>query len=178
MTRGVLGGLAGLIAFVVAAVVLAGFFRPAIVISHSIVAMPASPLRPKVQACELFYRWEVTHQTNLLNLAVADARSSRGPWQSKVHLVTEFSGLRSWIRWAAEKHAYSSWAPNIPGESLVNREHAIQGDCIKIGAGLNSRDRSEFQRDAAIGRKAAATYNPAISNERPGRLVRPSHRSP
>ena len=54
MTRGVLGGLAGLIAFVVAAVVLAGFFRPAIVISHSKVAMPASPLRPKVQACELF----------------------------------------------------------------------------------------------------------------------------
>jgi hypothetical protein len=156
-------GLA-LITFVVAAIVLP--LRSATLISTSLSngRRIAGPLRPGLQACELFYRWEVTHKTNLLNRALADARSPRVRWQSTLRFRTDLNGLRSWIR--EEGAARSRGKPgrqnlqNFSSGLWVSSgsyyEYAIQRDCNKFGAFLNSRDWSEFRKDAARGRGAAA----------------------
>src|SRR6266487_2543984 len=96
----------------------------------------AGPLQPRLQACMMFYRWEGTHNTNFLNQAVADARSPRIPWQSKLRFRTDLSGLRNSTREA--NYAHSS--------TTINYEHAIQDDCNQATAGLNSRDRAKARR--------------------------------
>jgi hypothetical protein len=75
----VAGGIAIQIPFVVAALAFAArLMRPSFS-TVTIKPAPAGPLRPRVQACELFYAWERTYNPSLLNQAVADARSRRVP---------------------------------------------------------------------------------------------------
>jgi len=73
------------------------------------VQIPAGPLRPALQACTLFDRWEATagSNTNLLNRAVADAHSPRVPFarQLKTRLKADLGGLRSEIRQASYTHS-------------------------------------------------------------------------
>src|SRR5215472_17293814 len=79
----VLGGLAAQIPFiVVTAYVYAGLTTHMMVVTQG--GNRAGSLMPRLRACELFYKWERTHDPNLLNRAVADARISRVPWQSKL----------------------------------------------------------------------------------------------
>jgi hypothetical protein len=167
VTLGV-GGLAGLITFAVAAIVLAGLLRPPVVIPtprlpNSLQNVEVGAARPGLQACELFYKWEVTHDTNLLSRAIADARSLRVPWQSNVRVITDLKRLRIWIR---EEGSASSpgqpvrqnlkhpWSSSPVGRNYY--EYAIQRDCNKYGAGLTLPYWSEFRKDAARESKAAA----------------------
>jgi hypothetical protein len=135
---GVLGGVAGLILTVAAGLVVAALLRPAEVSTSGFTAghLPAGPVQPRLQACMMFYRWEGTQNTNYLNQAVADAHSPRVPRQSKLRFMTDLSGLRS-----STRQAIYARSPTI-----INYEHAIQTDCNRFTAGLNSRDRPRFRR--------------------------------
>ena len=120
----VLGGLAAQIPFIVfAAYVYVGLTRP-IMMASSGGAIPAGPLRPALQACTLFDRWEATagSNTNLLNRAVADAHSPRVPFarQLKTRLKADLGGLRSEIRQASYTHSRMK---------TVSYEQAIQAEC-------------------------------------------------
>src|SRR5262249_68219 len=134
----VAGGIILQILFlVVAALVVVDLTRPSISIA-GITRAPAGPVQPRVQACELFYAWEKTHNPSLLNRAVADAHSSRVPWQFKPRFISVFSGLRSWTR----KGAHSPRA--------ISFEHAVQGVCKQqVTADLNLRHRPAFRRAIA-----------------------------
>jgi len=88
----------------------------------SIRLQPAGPLRPMLQSCELFHRWERTHHPSLLNRAVSDAHSPRVPQQYKLRLRTDLGGLRSWTR-----EAHSAHSP-----TTVNYEHAIEAVCAPL----------------------------------------------
>lgn len=126
------GGVAVQLLFVVAIVFAAGLIRPPAVTMgprptmgpppHYVVA---SPVQPRVQACELFYAWEKTRNPSLLNRAVADAGSSRVPWRFRRHFRTDLNGLRSWTREGAHSPKATSF------------EHAVQDNCKLIRADLN-----------------------------------------
>jgi len=118
----VLGGLAAQIPFMVfAAYVFVGLTRP-IMMASSGGAIPAGSLRPRLQACELFSKWERTHDPNLLNRAVADAHSPRVPWPSKLPLRTYLGGLRSWTQNATSAHS----------PTAIGLEHAVQAECAPV----------------------------------------------
>jgi hypothetical protein len=134
----VAGGVALQILFlVVAALFVAGLTRP----STSLAGMTrasAGPVQPRVQACELFYAWEKTHNPSLLNRAVADAHSSRVPWQFKPGFISVLSGLRRWTR------------EGVHTPRAISFEHAVQGVCKKqVTADLNWRHRPAFRRAIA-----------------------------
>src|SRR5215813_13507789 len=115
----VAGGVAVQVLFVVAIVFAAGLISPPLrsigLPGHRYVV--AGPVQPRVQACELFYAWEKTHNPSLLNRAVADAHSSRVPWQVKPRFISVLSGLRRWT-WEG---AHSPRA--------ISFEHAVQVVC-------------------------------------------------
>jgi len=121
----VLGGVAAqILVMVLAAYVYAGLSRHSSTVIS--LGLPAGPLRPALQACALFDRWEATAgSNNLLNRAVADAHSRRVPWQLKTRLRTDLGGLRSGIREATYAHSVTT---------TVNYEYAIQADCAPIMA--------------------------------------------
>ncbi len=133
-----MSGVVGLILTVLTALALAGYLRPGEVSTSGFTAghRLAGPLRPRLQACMMFYRWEGTHNTNFLNQAVADAHSPRVPGQSKLLFMTDMSGLRSSTREANFAHS----------STTISYEHAIQADCNLLTAGLNPRDRPKFRR--------------------------------
>jgi hypothetical protein len=115
---------------------LAAYLHWALVRPQSTVVprdQPAGSLRPRLQARELFYRWEGTHQTNFLNRAVADAHSPRVPWQSKVRLRTDLSGLLSSVR--EERYL------NSP-TTTSHYAHAVQADCARRWEPVAFRDRT------------------------------------
>jgi hypothetical protein len=119
----VLGGIAAYLLLIVAAAYLfAGLTRPTgtVIFRHVV----AGPLRPRLQACELFYKWEGTHDPNVLNRAVADAHSPRVPLQSQLRLRTDLGGLRSSTRNATYAHS----------PTTISFEHAVQADCAPIVA--------------------------------------------
>jgi hypothetical protein len=89
----------------------------------------------------------------LLNQAVADAYSSRVPWQFAPRFRADLSGLRSWTR----KGAHSPTA--------ISFEHAVQDNCKQIKADLNWRHRPAFRRAIAqFSRPSAATGRSAGSS--------------
>ena len=134
----VLGGLAAQIPFiVVTAYVYAGLTTHMMVVAQG--GNRAGSLMPRLRACELFYKWERTHDPNLLNRAVADARISRVPWQSKLPFRTSLGGLRRWTQAATSAHSPAT---------IDHYEHAVQDDCNYVASGLNW-DRAKFRRDAA-----------------------------
>jgi len=134
----VAGGIALQILFVVMLVFAAGLTSSRIISTAAISPPTAGPVQPRVQACELFYAWEKTHNPALLNQAVADAHSSRVPWQFKPRFISVFSGLRSWTR----EGAHSPRA--------ISFEHAVQGVCKQqVTADLNLRHRPAFRRAIA-----------------------------
>jgi hypothetical protein len=102
------------------------------------IPLPRSPVRPAVQACELFYAWEKTHNPSLLNRAADDAHSWRVPWHFKPRFISVFNGLHRWAR----KGANSPMA--------ISFEHAVQVVCDQqVRANLTSRDRPAFQTTIA-----------------------------
>lgn len=126
----VASGVAAQVLFVAAVVSALGLIsshretigRP---IRHIVVT---GPVQPRVQACELFYGWEMTHNPSLLKRAVADARSPRVPLQVKPLFRAFFSGLLRSTR----DGAHSSKA--------FSYEHAVQWVCQRqIRAGVGSR---------------------------------------
>src|SRR6266705_2132571 len=84
------GGVAVQVLFVVAIVFAAGLINSprTVTMGPPPRYVVAGPVQPRVQACELFYAWEKTHNPSLLNRAVADAGSSRVPWKFKRHFRT------------------------------------------------------------------------------------------
>jgi hypothetical protein len=108
-----------------------------------------------VQACELFYAWEKTHNPSLLNRAVADAYSSRVPWQVAPRFRTDLSGLRNSTR----KSAHSPTA--------ISFEHAVQDTCKQIKADLNWRHRPAFRRAVAQFSRPSAATGRSVGSSRP-----------
>jgi hypothetical protein len=132
-----LGGVATLVVFLLlAAYLFAGLTRPSMVIGVPLRPAPQGPLAPRLAACELFNKWEKTHDMNLLNRAVADAYSPRVPWPVKLKFSTEMSGLRS----AARNMRYPQRLT-----ILNNYEHAVQADCAPIMASYRSLWRREHR---------------------------------
>jgi hypothetical protein len=66
----------------------------------------------------------------VLDRVVADAHSSRVPWQSKVRFRTDLGGLVSSVR--EERY------PNSPA-TTSHYAHAVQADCAPIMAGYHVR---------------------------------------
>lgn len=133
----VTGGVAVQVLFVIAIVFAVGLISPPMMtmqVPHHVVA---GPVQPRVQACELFYAWEKTQNPSLLNRAVADAGSSRVPWQFKRHFRTDLTGLRSWTREGAHS------------PTAVGFERAVQDNCKLIRADLHWRHRPAFRRAIA-----------------------------
>ena len=133
------GGVAVQVLFVVAIVFAAGLINSprTVTMGPPPRYVVAGPVQPRVQACELFYAWEKTHNPSLLNRAVADAGSSRVPWKFKRHFRTDLNGLRSWTRQGAHS------------PRAISFEHAVQDNCKLIRADLNWRHRPAFRRAIA-----------------------------
>jgi len=127
----ILGGVAAQILFIVAAALVLAWLTPPTIIGgipHSAVAMrplPTGSLRPRLQACELFHKWQRTHDASLLKQAVVDAQSPRVPlspafpWPTKAQFRTDFSGLLRSTQGA--RFARSRMA--------ISFEHRVQADC-------------------------------------------------
>ncbi len=131
------GGVAAQVLFVVAIVFAAGLLSRPPTIGGPFL-YHAGPVRPAVQACELFYAWEKTHNPSLLNRAADDAHSWRVPWHFKPRFISVFNGLHRWAR----KGANSPMA--------ISFEHAVQVVCDQqVRANLTSRDRPAFQTTIA-----------------------------
>jgi len=142
----VLGGLAVQIPFIVlAAYVYAGLTTHMMMVTQG--GIPAGSLRPRLQACELFSKWERTHDPNLLNRAAADARSPRVQWQLEPRFRADLVGLRNSIRRETYVHSPAT---------ISHYEHAVQDYCNYVASGLKSRDPARFRRNAAKARSAAA----------------------
>jgi hypothetical protein len=132
----VAGGLVLQVLFVVAlAVVVAGLTRP----QHHplrIAIATAGPVQPRVRARELFYAWKKTQKPSLLNEAVADAHSSRIPWQFAPRFRTDMTGLRDSVRESAHSR------------TAISFEDAVQNDC-KLLMGGTPRIRAQERRAIA-----------------------------
>ena len=129
------GGVAVQVLFV-AAVFAAGVISPPPLTLGGPVLYHAGPVQPRVQACELFYAWEKTHNPGLLNRAVDDAHSWRVPWQFKPRFRTDLTGLRNSTR----RSAHSPKA--------ISFEHAVQSEC-HAARGMNPRFRAKFLKPIA-----------------------------
>jgi hypothetical protein len=133
------GGVAVQVLFVVAVVFAAGLARR----QHHLRFHPlriaiatAGPVQPRVRACELFYAWKKTHKPSLLNEAVADAHSSRIPWQFAPRFRTDMTGLRDSVRESAHSR------------TAISFEHAVQHHC-KLLMGGTPRIRAQELRAIA-----------------------------
>jgi hypothetical protein len=151
----VAGGLVLQVLFVSALVFAAGLTSPRRFSPAVLHVLPAGPVQPRVQACELFYAWEKTHNPSLLNRAVADAYSSRVPWQVAPRFRTDLSGLRNSTR----KSAHSPTA--------ISFEHAVQDTCKQIKADLNWRHRPAFRRAVAQFSRPSAATGRSVGSSRP-----------
>jgi hypothetical protein len=109
-----------------------------------------------VLACELFYACGKTHNASLLNRAVADAYSSRVPWQFAPRFRTDLSGLRNSTR----KSAHSPTA--------ISFERAVQDNCNQIKADLNWRHRPAFRRAVAQFSRPGTATGRSAGSSRPG----------
>jgi len=150
----VAGGIALQVLFIVALVVVSGLMHPPPA-RFSTVPL-AGPVQPRVQACELFYAWGKTHNASLLNRAVADAYSSRVPWQFAPRFRTDLSGLRNSTR----KSAHSPTA--------ISFEHAVQDNCKQIKADLNWRHRPAFRKAVAQFSRPGTATGRSAGSSRPG----------
>lgn len=89
-----------------------------------------------MRACEEFYAWKGTHNSTLLDQAVADAYGSRVPWQFAAPFRADLTALRDSVR----KTAHSRTA--------VSFEHAVQHHC-KLLTGGTPRFRAQVRRAVA-----------------------------
>jgi len=126
----VAGGIALQILFVVMLLFAAGLTSSRI--STAAISPPtAGPVQPRVQACELFYAWEKTHNPSLLDRAVADAYSSRVRWQFAPRFKADLSGLRKSTR----KSAHSPTANQL----RARRAGQLQTDQGRPGLAASAR---------------------------------------
>ena len=153
----VAGGLVLQLLFVVGLVFATGLmhYRTAVAVRH-FRSLPAGPVQPRVQACELFYAWEKTHKPSLLDRAVADAYSSRVPWPFASHFRADLSGLRNSTRRSARS------------PTAIGFEHAVQDNCKQIKSDLTWRHRPAFRRAVARFSRPGPATGRSAGSSRPG----------
>jgi hypothetical protein len=155
----VAGGIALQMLFFVALFASVGMARPTIgsipTVTH--VAPPADPVRPRVQACELFYAWEKTHNLSLLNHAVTDSYSSRVPRLFRTNFRADLTSLRG------------STLMNAHSPLTIRFKHAVQDNCKQIKADLDWRHRPAFRKAIAqFSRYGTASLRSADSAQQVG----------